>query len=110
MATILFTWELGAAMGHVTILRPIAEALARKGHRLFAAIRDVTQAKSLAPPGVLTCLQAPVRLSPVRDRIVPAANFAHALHNFGFGHREELQPLVDAWRAVRHRAPGSDLL
>jgi hypothetical protein len=100
MATILFTWELGQAMGHVAKLRPLAEALGRNGHRLFAALKDVTQAKSLSPHGAVPCVQAPVRLNPARDRIEFPATFAHILHNNGFGCREELQPLVDSWRAL----------
>ena len=100
MATILFTWELGLAMGHVATLRPLAEALARNGHRLYAALKDVTQAKGFSPQSSVRCLQAPVRLNQVRDCVELPATFAHVLHNAGFGRVEELQPLVDAWRAL----------
>ena len=100
MATILFTWELGQALGHVTKLRPLAEALGRKGHRLFAALRDVARAKGLSPDGTIPCFQAPGRLNPPQDRIASPATFAHILHNVGFNQREELQPCVDSWRAL----------
>ncbi len=51
MATVLITWELGEAMGHVSVLRPITKALIAQGHRVVAAIKDVTKATTLSPDG-----------------------------------------------------------
>ncbi len=39
MSTILFAWELGGGLGHLVQLRPPAEALAARGHRVLAAVR-----------------------------------------------------------------------
>lgn len=100
MATILFTWELGLAMGHVGTLRPLAEALGRKGHRVYAALKDVMKARHLAPQAEFPCLQAPVRLNPVRGVVHLPSTFAHVLYNAGFGSAAELRPLADAWRAI----------
>lgn len=100
MANVLFTWELGLAMGHVATLRPIAEALSRNGHRQYAALKDVAQARGFSANSRVRCLQAPVRLNPVRDCYEHPSTFAHILHNAGFGRIEELQPLVAAWRTL----------
>ena len=91
MATILFTWEQGLAMGHVQTLRPLADALAARGHQLFAALKDVSQAKGFGTNSAVRCLQAPVRLNPVRDCFQLPATFAHILHNAGFSSVDELR-------------------
>jgi hypothetical protein len=100
VATILFTWELGLAMGHAGRLRPLAEALVGKGHRVIAAIKDVTQAANLSPSGAVQCVQAPVRLNSVRAPFQLPSTFAHILHNAGFGAVDELRPFFDAWRSL----------
>ena len=100
MATILFTWELGLSMGHVGTLRPLAERLSRRGHRIVAALKDVTKARHLSAEGNVQCIQAPVRLNAVRDAFQLPSTFAHILHNAGFGDPDELRPLVDAWQAL----------
>src|SRR4029077_15658498 len=66
MATILVTWELGLAMGHVGVVRPLIENLIRQGHRVIAALKDVSQAPNLSKNSAVQCLQAPVRLNTVR--------------------------------------------
>ena len=45
MATILLAWELGGGLGHFMNLRPVAEGLARRGHRVVAVLRDLTSAR-----------------------------------------------------------------
>jgi hypothetical protein len=100
MATVLLTWELGEAMGHVGILRPVTDSLLKRGHRVVAAIRDMTKASVLSPDGRISCLQAPVRLGPVANPYRVPSTFAHILHNVGFGAVEELRPMVDGWRAT----------
>jgi UDP:flavonoid glycosyltransferase YjiC (YdhE family) len=37
MATILLTWELGAGLGHLVNLLPLARGLLQRGHRVYAA-------------------------------------------------------------------------
>ena len=45
MATILLAWEFGAGMGHLMTLRPIADGLVRRGHRVIAVLQDLSQAQ-----------------------------------------------------------------
>ena len=40
MATILFAWELGGGLGHLTVIKPLAEALRDQGHRVVIAVRN----------------------------------------------------------------------
>ncbi len=87
-------------MGHVQTLRPIADALAAHGHQLYAALKDVSQARGFGPQSAVRHLQAPVRLNPVRDCFPLPSTFTHILHNAGFSSVDELRPHVDAWRAL----------
>jgi hypothetical protein len=100
MATILVTWELGLAMGHVGSVRPLIDCWIRQGHRVVAAFKDVTQARHLSNESEVQCLQAPVRLYPVRAPFQPPSTFAHIMHNAGFSSVDELRPTVNAWRAL----------
>ena len=38
---VLFAWELGGGLGHIARLKPLAEAMQRKGLSVAFAVRDV---------------------------------------------------------------------
>ena len=101
MATILVAWELGGGLGHVLSMRPLAEGLARRGHRVVAVLRDLSSARDLITDPAVICLQAPFKHERIRD-IEPTCTLAQILHNCGFGHAGELRALAEAWR---HRSP-----
>ncbi len=100
MATILVTWELGLAMGHVGVLRPLIDRLIGQGHQVVAALKDVSQGSNLSTSSAVPCLQAPVRLNAVRTPYQLPSTFAHIMHNAGFSSVDELRPTVNAWRAL----------
>jgi hypothetical protein len=100
MATILVTWELGLAMGYVGVTRPLIDQLIGQGHRVVAALKDVTQATNLSRDAAVQCLQAPIRLNAVGEPFRLPSTFAHILHNAGFSSADELRPTVNAWRAL----------
>ena len=99
MATILLTWELGGGSGHVIELMPIASSLIQRGHRVFAAMRNLSRAASVLRREV-QYLQAPIRLGTVRKEIVPPMTLAHILNNVGFDDVVDLSARCDAWRAL----------
>lgn len=99
MATLLFAWELGAGLGHVTVIRPLAERLLQLGHRVVVAARDVNAAAHTLGSLDIPLLQAPVHLDPVARPVVPPSTFADTLHNAGLATpRNALGPLT-AWRS-----------
>jgi UDP-N-acetylglucosamine:LPS N-acetylglucosamine transferase len=98
VATILITWELGGGLGHVVPLLPIVRALCEHGHRVFAAVRDLSRVESLFGRLGVSYLQAPVKTARSGDRIDPLRSFAHILHNSGFSDPGELKAMVIAWR------------
>ena len=103
------TWELGAGLGHLVRLLPIAQRLLERGHRVYAAVRDLAAAQSVFGSGLLSVLQAPiqVRLSP--SQIEKPFTFAHILHNFGFSDERDLAGRLDAWSEL-YRLVKPDLI
>lgn len=97
MATVLFTWELGVGLGHMVPMLPLAEGLARQGHRVYVALRDLARASEVFGRAGVSYLQAPFRHSrPGCFRRTPT--FSHVLANVGFGDEGELHGLCCAWR------------
>ena len=97
MARILFAWELGSGLGHVLPYVSWASRLAQRGHDIVFAVRDLMRAGLL--PGCLTCLQAPLRVAPVRPP-VRVLSYPDLLHNNGWDDAGALTTLVRAWRAL----------
>ena len=102
MATILVTWELGGGWGHLVPLRPIIDGLARRGHSVVAAVRNVARAGyALADsPARVRLLQAPHRAGAVRDPIREPHTFAQILPDAGWADEIELRAVARAWRTV----------
>jgi hypothetical protein len=99
MATFLLAWELGRGSGHLVRLLPIAEGLTRRGHQVFAAVKDLPRAQAILPTSLLTLIAAPLSSDRVSE-IEPALTFAHVLHNVGFGDLDRLRQLTTRWRTV----------
>jgi hypothetical protein len=93
MSTIFFAWELGANLGHVTTIAPVADELMRRGHRVVAALRDVSRAELL---GDVEVLAAPF-CHTLRRKVV---TYADLLANAGFADETTLGSLVKAWQCV----------
>ncbi len=98
MAHVGFIWELGEGLGHLTRMGPVAQALARRGHRVTAVLKDVTRAARFFPD--MPVFQAPVQTDthPAPPGYIPAAcTYADILHNAGASSPERLDALVGAW-------------
>lgn len=99
MATILLAWELGGGLGHLMNLRPIAGEMVRRGHRMVAALRDLSLAREILGESGVVFLQAPFKHGRMQG-IDPICTFAQILHNIGFGKLDELTTMVGAWREL----------
>ena len=98
MGTVLFAWELGGGLGHLMQIKPLAQGLRSRGHRVVVAMKHLSRADSvLGREGVLF-LQSPVKNLPEPRPIQPPAIFAHLLHNVGYSSERELWTLSEAWR------------
>jgi len=99
MATILLAWELGGGLGHFMNLRPLAEGLTLRGHRVVAVLRDLSAARKFLADPSIEIFQAPFKHAQFRD-IEPTCTFAQILHNCGFGDAAELATMAEAWRKL----------
>lgn len=98
MANILLAWEIGAGLGHLTQHVPILQRLKQTGHRLFAAVKDLSRVQATFGGLDVTCFQAPVKVGLSADQIDPPRSHAHILHNCGFSQPQELAAMAAAWR------------
>ncbi len=98
MANVLLTWELGAGLGHLATLAPLVKGLHDRGHRVFAALRDLSRAEGMFPDSEVSFLQAPFRSRRDGRRIDPLRTFAHIMFCNGFAEVGELRAMVGAWR------------
>jgi len=98
MARILFAWELGAGLGHVTCQRPLALGLRERGHEVVLAVRDVRSAAAVFAGAGLAFVQCPYRSWRVPRRFQPLMSYAQLLHSIGCNEPRGLASLVAAWR------------
>ncbi|MBX3625388.1 MAG: hypothetical protein KF892_10280 [Rhizobacter sp.] len=90
-------WELGAHLGHLTRLRPVATALQARGHTLSFALRDVMGGRAMLAPELGRLYQAPIAINTVPQ---PAWTMADVLLACGYGHAPGLAGLVAAWQSL----------
>lgn len=109
MAHVVMSWELGGDLGHVARLRPLAEALRGRGHRVSFILRETVAAERLLDPERYAWLQAPLQAVPVSPAFAPTRNLPHILYNVGFHTEQALLGRVRAWRNL-YAALRPDLL
>lgn len=103
MAKILLTWELGGGLGHLVNLKPFADGLARRGHQVFAAFKDLTRVGDVFATENVTYLQAPILSRRLDEHVLRPFTFAHILHNCGFGDLDTLRRLTQGWKDLFDR-------
>ncbi len=94
MATALLAWELGAGLGHLTVLRPVAQRLAENGHQVHLVARDLASVETVFGDLDFPRYQAPIKI--IEGQRQPTV-FAHILHNCGFARESELVGRIKAW-------------
>jgi hypothetical protein len=102
MKTVLFAWELGEGLGHVSPLLAVADALVTAGRGrgldivpVFALCEPIFGRESVATRG-WRVLPTP-RMTEIGDIRTRGASYADLLAMFGFGRKRELSLAVAAW-------------
>ncbi len=105
---VLFGWEFGAGLGHVTRFRPIAERLSAQGAEVLCALQELRRADAFndrstgAPfPGVRV-IQAPRNVIPNDPKLrqVPTDSLADIFTLIRFGDPQALARRIADWRAL----------
>jgi hypothetical protein len=98
MKAILLTWELGGGQGHLTKLVPLVRVLHERGHRVIAALKDLSRAESAFAALDVEYLQGPSKTR-FSDKTIPVPrSFAQILHDKGYCDIDELWAMASAWR------------
>jgi UDP:flavonoid glycosyltransferase YjiC (YdhE family) len=98
MATIAMCWELGAGLGHIANLLPLAIELRRRGHRIEFIVSEVSAAEKGLPPQGFIYAQAPIwRKS---TGLPMQISYAETLMGAGYLDGDGLSGLVKAWRRI----------
>jgi UDP:flavonoid glycosyltransferase YjiC (YdhE family) len=98
MASILYSWEFGANLGHIGTFLPIAKELRDHGTTVHWAVTHPHQAARLLPKAGFDWLQAPTM--PEQRREGPPLSYADILLRFGYSDSNDLLGLVVAWREL----------
>ncbi|HYC47701.1 MAG TPA: nucleotide disphospho-sugar-binding domain-containing protein [Burkholderiales bacterium] len=106
MSRILLASELGANLGHVGQLLPLAIELQARGHEIVFALRDVSAADALLRARGFRCMQAPIWQRRAAGPAAPPCSYSEILLRYGYADSAGLLGLVSAWRELyRHVAP-----
>ncbi len=100
MSTIVLTWELGGGLGHILLMRPLAQALVQRGHRVVAILKDVVRGEHFFEPLGIPCLAAAIQQRPPANQFGAAHTFGHVLHDSGFSDAKSLQARASSWRQL----------
>jgi len=100
MATFMLCWELGAGLGHVGRLKPLAQALEARGHHCVMMVRDLVQPGGLLRDMRQPVLQAPVWLHQVAGLPDPLVSLAEILLGQGYLQPATLAAQVRGWLAA----------
>jgi len=95
---ILFIWELGDGLGHVSRMLPLAHQLQRAGATCLFAVRNVENSHKILGGTDMALLQAPIT-HPVTDYRGRASIGAYGdiMETIGYGRVDRLHPLLSAW-------------
>src|SRR5574337_1775814 len=104
LSKILFAWEFGANLGHLTRDLPLARACRDAGHDIVFAASDLRTAAALLHAERFTLLQAPL-LRPIAKRPAPPVNYADMLLHAGYDDGAALAGALGGWRSLMELGP-----
>ena len=100
MKRILYAWELGGGLGHVSRFLPLARVLQERGCDITWALADLAPARTLLKGAAATLLQAPAFQGRVTGLVEPQLSYSELLMRCGYFHAETLTPMLRDWRAL----------
>lgn len=100
MAKVLFVWEQGSDLGHLSQLRLAVVMALEQGHRVYLAARHLHRVPEIWQDLPVTCLQAPFKQTVAKLDQSAFPSFTHLLAHSCFSSVQELQMLLKAWCAL----------
>jgi len=99
-ARVLFVWEQGTGLGHLSHLRLPMEVALAQGDAVFLAARELPGVRDVLAGLPITVLQAPFRQGVKPAPSSSFLSYTHLLARQCFGSADELEVYVHAWRAL----------
>lgn len=99
MARILFAWELGWHLSHLSNMAMIARPLAERGHEIAIAARELHGGPEFFSGIPLQYYQAPFKQGRAPELSNPLS-YAHLLYTSGYENPRELTVLLSAWFGI----------
>lgn len=100
MARVLFVWEQGANLGHLSHLRLPVEVALAAGHTVYMAVRELHNVRLVMGDLPVHYLLAPARPEVVQPDQPAILSYTHLLHRQCFSSTEELGLYLNAWRSL----------
>ncbi|MFG1397061.1 glycosyltransferase family protein [Roseixanthobacter pseudopolyaromaticivorans] len=100
MGRVLFAWELGEGLGHVSRLLPVAQELVKRGHECVFAVRDLGLAATRLADHGFTLMQAPYAVLPQGRLPFSVGAYGDILGLIGFNEPTRLEALLRGWDQV----------
>jgi UDP:flavonoid glycosyltransferase YjiC (YdhE family) len=102
MPHVVFAWEIGSGLGHLTPIAALGEAFRRRGHRVTAIVPNVERSRRLLAPLGIEVVELPLHPAPPRAFPISINYTANLLRN-GFWHGPTVASRVETWRALLNR-------
>ncbi|MCP4468654.1 MAG: glycosyltransferase family 1 protein, partial [Halieaceae bacterium] len=100
MVRILFAWECGAGLGHLTRYSELIDQLIEDGYEILFAVCSLASAARVFGERPVTLVQAPVRMENLEEGVPSPRSYLHVLKNQGFANPEGLLGRFKAWLAL----------
>jgi UDP:flavonoid glycosyltransferase YjiC (YdhE family) len=99
---VLIAWELGANLGHLYRLIPVANALIQRGHIVIMAIPDIDFAKCYESRTSIIFVNCPKFNAQVNSRIQckSIGSYAEILEQYSFGSESFLSSALHDWNKL----------
>lgn len=94
---ILYAWEIGEDLGHITQFVPLALELRRRGHEVVTALRELPRAEEVIGRHGITMLQAPIWQGELLDPPQLPVSYAEILFFYGYLDASRLTAMIKAW-------------
>jgi len=96
LARILYVWELGGGLGHLTTGLPLAQTYRKLGHEVGFVVKHIASADTVVN-GQFNIYQAPRWTGPPAPEGFKPVSFAEILLQLGFADARALGSMVRAW-------------
>jgi UDP:flavonoid glycosyltransferase YjiC (YdhE family) len=97
---VLYTWEIGEDLGHITQFLPLALELRRRGHDVITALRELPRAENIIGQHGITMLQAPIWQGELLNPPQLPISYAEMLFFFGYLDASRLTAMIKAWASL----------